>query len=193
MLFCLSLAAAGPLAERPQGPEDIVLPYDTSPDSAALWEADRALLAHYAKSADTVIVGRIVATRPDWEVFGEGQIATVLIEERIIGDAVGLVEFRVPLVREAGSSRPALIDGYRLLLFLDSSDNVVDGAAVFFVEGGHVWRNRRDEVFLRPSIDRAWASEMDPLDDYVSLSLEEVRHATTATAESRRSRWRRGG
>ncbi|CAN0459887.1 unnamed protein product, partial [Ectocarpus fasciculatus] len=119
-------------------------------------------------------------------------IATVLIEERLHGEAVGLVELRVPLVAGTSQARPAIIEGYRLLLFLDSSDNVVEGAAIFFVEGGHAWRNRRDGIFLRPSVDRAWASEMDPLADYVALSLDEVRAISAEIAPSRRG-WRNRG
>ena len=189
--FALLMTAAA-LATEPQGPEDIVLEYEAMSGDPALWEADRDMLAHYAEAAETIIVGRVVATRPDTDLFGAGEIATVLIEERLHGDAVGLVELRVPLVEGRARARPSIIEGYRLLLFLDRTDNVVDGAAIFFVEGGHAWRNRREGVFLRPSVDRAWASEMDPLADYVSLSLDEVRAVSGAVEESRRG-WRRRG
>lgn len=185
-------ASAATLAVEPSGPDDIVIEYESDASTAELWDADRDMLVRYAASAETIIVGQVVATRPDADLFGVGHIATVLIEERLCGDVVGLVELRVPLVVGDGRARPALIEGYRLLLFLDETENVVDGAAIFFVEGGHAWRNRREGVFLRPSVDRAWGNEMDPLADYISLSLDEVRAVSGEEAEVRRG-WRRRG
>ena len=184
-VLAMLVSAQVALADPPAGPEDIVLPYTN--DTNEIWEADRQMLGRYVEQASLIILARVVATRPDTDAFGESEIATLFIEEQFRGDQVGLTEIRVPLVRSDSREQSSLIEGYRLLLFLDGSNNIVEGDAVFFVEGGHVWRNRRDDVFVRPSADRTWDNEMDPSADYVSLSLDEVR--TAAQTRSSRGRW----
>lgn len=187
-LFCIA-ALQTATATAPAGPDDIVLEYERSSNSSQLWDADRALLARYAAQAETVVVGEVVAVRPDTASFGLAEIATILIEERFRGDAVGVTEFRAPLGTDDDRKKSTIIQGYRLLLFLDRSDNVIDGEAMFFVEGGHIWRNRSADVFFRPSADRAWDSLVDPQEDYVTLSLDEVR--TAASQRRKRRHWRR--
>lgn len=186
LFFITALQAA--TAAAPTGPDDIVIEYERSTVSSQLWDADRALLARYAQEAETVVVGEVVAVRPDMASFGLAEIATILIDERFRGDVVGIAEFRVPLGPEADRTRMGIIEGYQLLIFLDRSDSVIDGEAMFFVEGGHIWRNRSADVFFRPSADRSWDSLVDPQEDYVTLSLEEVRVA--ASQRQGRKRWR---
>lgn len=187
-VLALLVSAHVALADEPTGPEDIVLPYEQTSDQ--FWEADRQMLNRYVEESSSIIVARVVATRPDSDAFGESEIATLFIEAQYRGDMVGLTEVRVPLIRSDSREQSSLIEGYRLLLFLDGSNNIVEGDAVFFIEGGYAWRNRRSDVFVRPSADRTWDNEINPSADYVSLSLAEVQEAT----ETRRQRvrwWRR--
>jgi len=183
--FCVLSAAFAENVAEPQGPEDIVLPYTDNADD--LWEADREVLLGYAREADTVVVGQVVSTRSDWLGFGLTEIVSVYVEERIRGDAVGLVEMRSPFVAsEDELPHAAIIEGYRLLVFLDASGNILDGRAVFLVEGENAWRSRREGVFMRPSVDRVWSSEMDPTTDYMMVSLQEVRFLSARERHRRR-------
>ena len=185
IVFLTSLVAAA--LEPAEGPESLQIPYEsTSEFDELLRTADDAMMADYMQRADSVFIGRIVAVRGDPSVQGHQQIATLLIQERLRGKAVGLVEFSVPLQRHAGRSQPALIEGYQMLIFLDDAGRLLDDEGLFFVEGGFAWRNRTDRVFLRPSVDRIWSEDIDPTADYVTFPLAIVR---TQVTDSGRRRW----
>ena len=79
-----------------------------------------------------------------------------------------------------------LIEGYRLLVFLDSNDTVIDGQGLFFLEGGFAWRNRTEDVFLRPSVDRVWTEGIDPTEDYIAFPMARLRDEAT---QPQRRRW----
>lgn len=179
----IATALAQQAGEAPQGPDDIVLPYENAVDTAALQAQDRAQLADLASRAKLVAVGKVIATRPDTQTANQAQIVTLFIEEKMRGEAIGMVEFSVPLVYVAGEARPPVIEGYKLLVFLNGSSSLLDGTGLYFIEAGHAWRNRRDEVFLRPSADRDWTDSIDPLIDYTVIPLAEVR-ATVADPSS---------
>ena len=68
---------------------------------------------------------------------------------------------------------------------------VLDGAAMFLVEGGHVWRNKRASVFFRPSSDRVWEANIDPTGDYMVFSLTEVRETVGRTQDEPRRKKRK--
>ncbi|MEL6348768.1 MAG: hypothetical protein AAFV53_37030 [Myxococcota bacterium] len=197
LLSSLVEAAEPVIASTDVGPAaEIGLSYSSADADAmaSLWAADRALLKRYVSRAEVIVIGQVISTRPDLAVAGEQEIATLLVEQRLRGDVVGLVEFRAPLERRGRQLRPTIVEGYRLLLFLEPGANVLDGEAIFFIEGGHAWRNRRERVFLRPSVDRLWHSEIDPIEDYIALSLDEV-HATIAATPKvveHKNRRRRG-
>lgn len=176
-LWLMVAAALAQDDSKPQGPEDIVLPYETAVDTAALQQQDRAQLVDLADRASLVVLGNVIATRPDAQTANQAQIVTLFIEEKLRGEAVGMVEFSVPLVYVAGEARPPVIEGYKLLVFLNSSNSLLDGTGLYYIEADHAWRNRRDEVFLRPSADRDWTNGIDPLVDYTVLPLAEVRSA----------------
>jgi len=193
-IWMLSAALGQQAPAPPAGPEDIVLPYAQAVDTEALRAADRAQLARFASRAELVVVGNVIATRPDTQTANQAQIVTLFIEERIRGEAIGMVEFSVPLVYIEGETRPPVIEGYRLLVFLGSANALVDDVGLYYIEAGHAWRNRRDELFLRPSADRDWVDSIDPIVDYVVIPLAEVRAAvaapTSGSADTPRKRRR---
>ncbi len=189
LLLLLSALAADGLAQI-DGPEDLILPYQKLPErNAALREADEAMLQDYLSRSQSVVIGTVIAIRPDVTAAGNLQIASVLIEERLRGSAVGVVDFSVPLDRRDGRINPTLIEGYRLLVFLDASNALVAGDGLFFVEGGFAWRNRRENIFFRPSVDRVWVDEIDPTQDYITLSIEAIRSSAVEPVKKRG--WRR--
>ena len=161
---------------------------EAAAEAEALWEADRALLARYAHAAETVVVGEVVALRPEWSSGGRAEIATLLIRERLLGDSVGLVEFRVPLVDTP--AQVSLVEWHRLLVFLDRDGALVDGEALFFVEGGVARRSRYAGVLVRPDADRGWGDEADLLVDEVVLSLVEIRQQVNDSVQVGRKKWR---
>jgi len=83
------------------------------------------------------------------------------------------------------------VQGYRVLVYLDPARYLVEGNALFVVEGGHVWRNKRSSVFLKPEADRVWIDEIDPSPNYVVFSLEEVDEALHTTLRKQRRKWGR--
>ena len=184
MLTCLTAVSA-----QPESPADIILPYEESSTLADLnRQADATMLDDYLHRAHTVVIGQVVAVRPAPAVEGQQEIVTLLIDERLRGDAIGLVEFNVPLTQHR--SRPPLIVGYKVLVFVDRSGSLIDGEGLFFLQAGFAWRNRTEDVFLRPSADRVWASDIDPTEDYIALSLDAIRQRVEAPP-SRTRRWRK--
>lgn len=185
------------LAETPQGPEDIVLQPGLSDEAAqALQDQDRAQLQRFLDGATTVAIGKVIASRPD-ALSPQAQIVSLLIEERLRGDAgadtAGILEIAVPLVRgRSGQGEAPVIEGYRLLVMLDRRGALVEDAALYLVQADHLWRNRSDAVFLRPGADREWTEEIDPLQDYVVLPLADVRALVLTTPPAKdapRERW----
>ena len=142
------------------------------------------MMADYLERASTIAIGQVVAVRPD--SFGNREVATLLIEEPLRGDRVGLVEFTVPQKPQAGRIQPSVIEGYQLLVFLDSNNTLLDDEGLFFIEGGFAWRNRTDRVFLRPSVDRVWEEGIDPTEDYVTFPMSTLRDEMVTPERPRR-------
>lgn len=138
----------------------------------------------YLQRATTIAIGQVVAVRPG--SFGNREVATLLIEEPLRGEQVGLVEFTVPQKPQAGRIQPSVIEGYQLLVFLDSNNTLLDDEGLFFLEGGFAWRNRTDRVFLRPSVDRVWAEGIDPTEDYVTFPVSTLRDEMLMSEPPRR-------
>ena len=174
-------------ASEPDGPDSLEIPYQpTSELNDVLRASDNDMMVDYLERARTVVVGTVVAVRSDPNVLGQQEIATLIIEERLRGRPVGLVEFSVPLQRHTGRIQPALIEGYQLLVFLDSTGALLDGEGLFFLEGGFAWRNRSERVFLRPSLDRVWENSIDPTQDYIAFPVTVLRSQVT---NSNQRRW----
>ena len=178
------LASATPPAD---GPESLEIPYQSHSEMYALLRAgDETMMLDYLDRAHTIVVGQVVAVRPDPSVLGQQEIATLLIEERLRGRSVGLVEFSVPLHRRSGRVQPTLIEGYQVLIFLDNTGALLDGEGLFFLEGGFAWRNRSNRVFLKPTLDRVWSDSIDPTEDYITFPIAVIRSRVT---ENPKQRW----
>ena len=173
-----ALAQAQEPPTTPQGPADIVLPQGLSAEeSAALQAADRAQFTAFLADAEVVVSGQVLSTRPD-PSQPQAQVVSLLIEEVFRGAVPpGVLEVAVPLV-PAGlgdQARPTVVEGYRLLVMLDAGGALIGDAALYLVQAEHLWRNRRDDVFLRPGADREWTEQIDPLVDYTVSPLAEAR------------------
>ena len=66
---------------------------------------------------------------------------------------------------------------------------VIEGNALYYLEAGYAWRNKRPDVFLSPRIDRDWVAS-DSAIDYVMYQLKDIRAAVDAS-NARRNLWRR--
>ncbi|MDG1478952.1 MAG: hypothetical protein P8R54_05140 [Myxococcota bacterium] len=182
IVFLTSLTVS---ASEPIGPESLEIPYQSSTALGdTLREADEAMMDGYLQRATTIAIGQVVAVRPG--SFGNREVATLLIEEPLRGEQVGLVEFTVPQKPQAGRIQPSVIEGYQLLVFLDSNNTLLDDEGLFFLEGGFAWRNRTDRVFLRPSVDRVWAEGIDPTEDYVTFPVSTLRDEMLMSEPPRR-------
>ena len=178
--------------ERPSSPEDIEIPYveqDTEALLAARAEAEADLL-EYAQTAKTVVIGRVLTSR--LEAGFPDELVEMSVEESLRGEIGGIITIRVPRFAsedtEDGLTPSAVVEGYRLLAFLDPSGTIVGGDALFYVEAGYAFRNRSPEVFIRPRSDRDWISEIDPSDDYVVYSVDNIQSTLDENPMRRRRR-----
>ena len=177
--FVLGLAHA----TTPTGPADILPPMPQI-DIDAQREEQESLnrsMELFCQEADSIIMGEVlnVHTLPNGDI-----IASILVENRLKGEADALTDVRMRPYMGYQNGRPELvkptvIPGYKMLAFLNTENKLVDGEALFLVEAGHVWRNKRPDVFLNPRTHRDWSELTDPREDYVIYSLNEV--ATVAS------------
>lgn len=184
-------------ADTPDSPEDIELPY-VQPLSeearAAQADADRAQLRRSIQRARAVFIAEVLAIRPDPATVDQSFLATVQIQESLKGGVRGVLEVALPLGSGRRTGRAPAVKGYQLLFFLNDSDTLLNSGALYLVEADHIWRNRRDDVFLRPTADREWTDQIDPSTDYIVIPLDEVREtvqelAPTADAAPKRRGW----
>ena len=61
-----------------------------------------------------------------------------------------------------------------MLIFINKFGSVIDGNAMFVIEGQYAFRNKRPNVFINPRHDREWDMSF-PLDDYLMCELEPLR------------------
>ena len=170
-----------------QGPEDIVLPYASSgEDVARLQDEDALLIADYTRRSAWILLGTVSSVVPVQDNAAEHERVILSVDEALRGKAGDVFELTIP-VRPGQGSPASAVEGYQVVVFVDRGQELIDGRALFYVQAGQLWRNRRDGVFLRPSADRDWVSSIDPMVDYTIYPLDEVRQQ----ARKRRSRWRR--
>ena len=186
LLLLTALAASGParadgrveLLDGARDLDDIPLQYeiDEAAEAAKQWADDQALLDRYHRHAKIALVGTILTTRSAPGADEGAQIVTLQVHERIRGRAAFITEFVVDApASDPDQASPTLISGYEVLVFIDRSGFLLDGKALYALEGGWAWRNRRASTFLKPRMDRDWTTEMDPQRHYVALSMVDVR------------------
>jgi hypothetical protein len=162
---------------EPTGPEDILLPYverDAEAEAVAQAEAHASLI-EYCTKAKTVVIGKVLTSRV--EPGFPDELVELLVETTLRGEASGVITARVPRATAAvgeGFIPPSVIEGYRLLVFLDPSGTLVEGNALFFLEAELAFRNKRPDNFLRPRSDRDWIDNIDPSADYIIYQLDEI-------------------
>ena len=118
--------------------------------------------------------------------------ATFEIVEVLRGRAEGTLEARTSIAFEGdpGMTKLGLVPGYKLVVFLDSSNTILDGG-VFYLEAGFGWRPKRTGLFINPRADHDWISEIDPSKDYTLWPLAEIREAAEAPRAYRRKKNRK--
>ncbi len=140
-----------------------------------------------AKGAYSVIIGEVLTSRDDYGARGFSDVVSVLVREGLRGAARpgDIAEFAIPRAAASGGragERPVSVTGYTVVAFIGPEGDLVNGDAMYIVEGGFAWRNRRPTVMARPSADRDWLNTMDPSEDYYIVSLDEVRRAVAEVA-----------
>ena len=180
----LAMAAAPP--EIPYVEQDL--------ESLSRLEAeDQADLVRYARSAETVLVGKVIRADPSESAQKEDyEWVTLRTESVMRGEAPGLFDFRTVHGRDDGHrDPPRLVPGYRILVFLDASGQVIERNAIFVVAGDHAFRNRRDTTFFSPLADRTWDERIDPVILWATLSMDAVESAVSSrTLKDRRQKRR---
>jgi len=147
----------------------------------------------YSRQAQEVVIGRVLSST----LQADGAERVVLeVDQALRGHPEGIVEFIVPPTGASDDGeivRARVVQGYRVLVYLDPARYLVEGNSLFLVEGGYVWRNKRGSVFLKPRADRVWIDEIDPAPNYVVFSLDQVTESLHTTVGKHRRRKRAGG
>lgn len=137
-------------------------------------------LSSLSAQSNRVVVGKVLSTRVDRRDDGLYTVATVQVEDTWRGKADPVIEVATPGGRKGDEATvvpgtPKLVEGYKVVLFLDG-DNVAGwGRGVFLVEGGFAWQPLHNSVFTSPRADRDWVKTVDPSSDYAVYSLDELR------------------
>jgi len=165
---------------QPLSAKDIEIPYQNPPETNEILRAqDNDMLDAFVDNATTIVLGRVVDI--PHSRFQRQPFATIIIEESLRGEAQGSIELEYPLEHGLDPPPTSLVEGYTLLIFLDEHGHLLDGDGLFFIEGGFAWRNRRESVFLRPTLDRVWVEDIDPTHDYICFQLSRIRSLLKTT------------
>jgi hypothetical protein len=182
-IFLLSLLLTAPAsAETGSGP------------TSTLTEvAHQSTLKDLCLQAHRVAKGQILTSRDDIRAGMRTTVASLEVDEILRGRKEPLVEVRtgaelVELADPLKGPGRVLVPGYQILVFMDSTNTLLDGG-VWFVAAGHAWRNKTPGVFLNPRIDRDWVDNIDPTHDYDVVPLETIRMHTKDGTSKRY--WRR--
>ena len=135
-------------------------------------ENAQAQLKRYCELAERVVIGPIISVSDG----ADRQNLTMIVEQRLRGRVRGSIDIQIaqPQATEDPTRIiPHVMEDHRVLVFTDRSNELVEGNAVFLMQGGHAWRNKRMDVFLKPSSDRDWELN-DPHQDYTIFSLDQI-------------------
>ncbi len=182
-LLLLSMASAPP--ELPYVEQDLESLY-------RLQAEDNDDLARYATNAQTVVVGKVITADQSEGSRENFEWITLRTEKVMRGEAPAIFDFRTVHGREDGHrDPPRLVPGYRILVFLDSSSQVVERNAIFVVVGDHAFRNRRETTFFSPLADRTWDERIDPVLLWATLPMGTVESALNNESGKERRKRRR--
>ena len=138
------------------------------------------MLQRYAKNAKYVVAGEVESMRHLESNQGFDREAIVLVDAWYRGDGpdsiVTFIPYNAPYLEEDWETVPGkVVKGYSLVMFLDDQYRVLEGNAIFYIDGQYLWRNKRDGLFLNPSYDREWQEE-NPYEDYVVIPVSSMTH-----------------
>lgn len=138
-------------------------------------------LEHYLDLSQTIVIGEIAGHRSLIANQGRDLMVDVIVTERLRGDEVAVISLHVPYNTPfipgcPETVPPSVVDGYKMIFFIDKHNMVLEGNALLYVEGGYAWRNKRPEVFLSPRTDRDWIAN-DPSIDYVMYEISKIKEA----------------
>jgi hypothetical protein len=125
-----------------------------------------------------VVIGKVLTSRID--PGQPDELVELMVETILRGESKSALTVRVPRTLSGDVNAPTppwVVEGYRLLVFLDTTGTVVMGNALFFAEAGYAFRNKRPDTFLMPRSDRDWIENIDPTDDYVVYAIEDIKEA----------------
>lgn len=165
------------VAAQPRMPE-----FSPSDQGAVEHEAEQIdrLIREYAQEASVVFIGELVSASTNPQDLTQGTQAIFTVEEQIRGRVPSVMDVLIPPVGSylPGDPYPApitAIPGYKMVVFVDQEGEAIAHNALFLYQGGYAWRAKRDDIFFNPIRDRHWNSSIDPSDDYVLISIDELR------------------
>ena len=143
-------------------------------------ELIESTLKRYAIGSRYVIIGEIVTLRNLESNLGLDREAEVIVKEWIRGEGVSpqtiFIPHNAPFVEGAWETVPGkVVRGYPVLIFLDNQGRVLEGNAIFYLDGENLWRNKRPTLFLNPRYDREWVQQ-NPYDDYLVIPMSRVKY-----------------
>jgi hypothetical protein len=142
-----------------------------------LWKIKN--LERYFESVDDIVICTITSQRLYNSELSLDIVAEIEIEEYLHGEGDMFRTIHVPYVNPYIDGKPetvppTVVETYKMLIFLDRFNRVVEGNGLFVVEGNHAFRNKKPNFFINPRLDRDWSGEM-PFDEYVIYSIPEIR------------------
>jgi len=184
--------------EKPSGVEDtppkkgppnpvtggeLVIQFDNAENYAAEQDWLQENLERYLKASAYVIIAEITDQRPLQSNLGKDVAIDVKISEYLRGSGDMTRSFTVPfnapyVPGKPETIPPVIVSSYVMLMFVDQYGMIIDGNAMFVVDGKFAWRNKRPNVFLNPRHDRNWDLSA-PIEDYTMYDLNEVRKQIT--------------
>ena len=150
----------------------------------------KANLSRYVDQSEYIFIGEIAGHRGLMANQGRDMMVDVIVYDWLRGKEGAVISIHVPYNTPfipgcPETVPPTVVDGYKMIFFVDKQKMVIEGNALYYLEAGYAWRNKRPDVFLSPRTDRDWVAS-DPAIDYVMYQLKDIRAAVDAS-NARRS------
>ena len=147
-------------------------------------------LERYLKSSEKIVIGKIVDFQYLKTNQGKDLEIEVEVSEWIFGKGNHRERFIVPYNAPYRDGKPetvppVIVESYKMLIFVNKYDSVLEGNALFVVEGGKAFRNKRPTVFLNPRHDRDWVENMVFDEDYLMYELDNIRSSVKTTKKKK--------